>query len=368
MDTSCHTRHTIIRSGQLVYNRRVPQKAQGAYGKSIRVKVDCVAHAQALTERLDSIWTLPDLSMAVPLSDLVATCRPRQADLLSITEEYLSAKGIQRNPTASTASYFTSLVGNRPVEGYTRQDARLFVSWMLDKGRKTSSARRRVNCLTALFNYAYKEFEIDRRNPFSGLLIPKEGKDRQERQPFTTEQLQEAYRVALGGKSRVRLCVPILGETGCRIAEVIGLRKEDVDLKKEMIRVRPHPHRSLKTTGSERDIPLVGVALQAAQRLMIDTDSPFLFPEYIREGDGCMATHASNAVNKWLKRDFEGRTAHCLRHAFRDRLRAAECPLEMIDALGGWSSVGTAGSRYGRGFDLEHKRKWLVKMEIGVMN
>ena len=368
MTTSCHTRHTILRNGQLVYNRRVPTTAQETYGKNIRVKVECATHAQALTERLDSIWKLSDMVFAVPLPDLVESCRPRQTDLLSLSEEYLSAKGIQRNPTHSTATYFTALIGNRPVADYTRQDARLFVSWMLDKGRKTTSARRRINCLTALFNYAYKEHEIDRRNPFSGLLIPKEGKDKQERQPFTTDQLQEAYKIALGGKSRVRLCVPILGETGCRIAEVIGLRKEDVDLKKEMIRVRPHPYRSLKTSGSERDIPLVGVALEAVQRLMVDKEGPFLFPEYIRESEGCMATHASNAVNKWLKRDFEGRTAHCLRHAFRDRLRAVECPLEMIDALGGWSSVGTTGSRYGRGFDLEHKRKWLVKMEIGVMN
>jgi hypothetical protein len=28
---------------------------------------------------------------------------------------------------------------------------------------------------------------------------------------------------------------------------------------------------------------------------------------------------------------------HGFRHAFRDRLRAVECPSEIIDQLGGWS-------------------------------
>jgi len=44
------------------------------------------------------------------------------------------------------------------------------------------------------------------------------------------------------------------------------------------------------------------------------------------------ATHALNALGKWLKKDL---TAHSLRHTFRDRLRASGCPLELIDQIGG---------------------------------
>ena len=40
--------------------------------------------------------------------------------------------------------------------------------------------------------------------------------------------------------------------------------------------------------------------------------------------------------------------------------------LEMIDALGGWSSIGTVGVRYGRGYDIEHKRRWLNKIALKV--
>ena len=36
-------------------------------------------------------------------------------------------------------------------------------------------------------------------------------------------------------------------------------------------------------------------------------------------------------------------TVHSLRHTFRNRLRAGECPMDMIDQIGGWRSVGGVG-------------------------
>ena len=71
-----------------------------------------------------------------------------------------------------------------------------------------------------------------------------------------------------------------------------------------------------------------------------------MLPTYsqdILEDGKCYATHASNALNKWLKKDFDGLTAHCLRHTFRDRLRAVECPIDLIDQIGGWKSVSSIG-------------------------
>ena len=68
------------------------------------------------------------------------------------------------------------------------------------------------------------------------------------------------------------------------------------------------------------------------------SDGEYLFPGYIKDGR-CNAGYVSAAINKWLKRDFEGLTAHCLRHTFRDRLRAVECPIDLIDQIGGWGGL-----------------------------
>ena len=72
----------------------------------------------------------------------------------------------------------------------------------------------------------------------------------------------------------------------------------------------------------------------------------------------CRATHASNALGEWLKKDF-GTDCTQLVHTFRDRLRASGCPLELIDQIGGWSSIGTIGSKYGQEYGLDAFRDQL---------
>ena len=44
-----------------------------------------------------------------------------------------------------------------------------------------------------------------------------------------------------------------------------------------------------------------------------------------------------------------------------DRLRAVECPKEIIDQIGGWSSSDVWES-YGEGFPLNRLYKWFDKM------
>jgi hypothetical protein len=46
----------------------------------------------------------------------------------------------------------------------------------------------------------------------------------------------------------------------------------------------------------------------------------------------------------------------------RDRLRAVECPSDIIDQIGGWSS-SSVGSSYGKGYELPVLAKWMKMME-----
>ena len=45
-------------------------------------------------------------------------------------------------------------------------------------------------------------------------------------------------------------------------------------------------------------------------------------------------------------------------YSIGDRLRAVECPKEIIDQIGGWAS-GDVGESYGEGFPLDNLNKWL---------
>lgn len=99
------------------------------------------------------------------------------------------------------------------------------------------------------------------------------------------------------------------------------------------------------------------------EQALNDRNEKYLFLWYMRAGK-CKADHASAALGKWLKKDFNGLTAYCLRHTVRDRLRAVECPLELIDQIGGWSSISSIGSSYGMGYDLKTIKKYLVLFNI----
>jgi integrase len=156
--------------------------------------------------------------------------------------------------------------------------------------------------------------------------------------------------------------MPLLGETGCRLAEIVGLELRDIDMENELIHIRPNSIRRLKTRNSERTSPLVGYAKVAMKLALEQADDRYLYPRYLKDGT-CRATHASVALGKWLKKDF-GMTAHSLRHTFRDRLRASGCPLELIDQIGGWSSIGTIGSKYGQGYEVDAVRDQLRSINL----
>jgi len=54
----------------------------------------------------------------------------------------------------------------------------------------------------------------------------------------------------------------------------------------------------------------------------------------------------------------EGCVIHSFRHNLRGRLRAVQCPSDMIDQISGWSTAGV-GQSYGEGYRLNRKLEWL---------
>ena len=363
-----HIQYTICRSGTYYYNRRVPSHAVKAYGSFIRQALSkCPDEASEYVKRLgyvlEASWNNTTRIRPVDVATIIESFKTKSVLLSEMAEEYLALREIDQVPPRSALSTFISLAGDRDVGTYTREDAKLFVHHLQLKGNKTATIRRRINSLSAILNYAYAELDLDKRNPFTRLIIRHEGQDASKRGTFTNEQLKNGYDTAIASGSQVKLLMPLLGETGCRLAEIVGLELQDIDMENELVHIRPNSIRRLKTPNSKRTLPLVGYAKIALEQALKESDEKYLFPRYVRAGK-CKADHASAALGKWLKKNFNGLTSHCLRHTFRDRLRAVECPSELIDQIGGWSSVGTVGSKYGQGYELEVIKNWLSTIRI----
>ena len=362
-----HIQYTICRSGTYYYNRRVPSHAVEAYGSFIRQSLskcpdEAAEYAKRLGYVLEASWSNTTRIQPVDVATIIESFKPKSVLLSEMAEEYLALREIDQVPPRTALATFISLAGDRDVGTYTREDAKLFVHHLHLKGNKTATIRRRINSLSAILNYAYAELDLDKRNPFTRLIIRNEGHDASKRGTFTNEQLKQGYEKAIASGSQVKLLMPLLGETGCRLAEIVGLELQDIDMENDLIHIRPNSIRRLKTRNSKRTLPLVGYAKMAMELALEQADDRYLYPRYLKDG-ACRATHASNALGKCLKKDF-GLTAHSLRHTFRDRLRASGYPLELIDQIGGWSSIGTIGSKYGQGYDLDSVRVQLNAVSL----
>jgi integrase len=161
---------------------------------------------------------------------------------------------------------------------------------------------------------------------------------------------------------QLRWLVALLSDTGMRLAEAVGLHLDDILLDTDIphLVIQPHPWRRLKTKSSKRTVPLVGVSLWAAQQV-VKHHTEFAFPKYC-DGTNTNSNSASAALNKWIKTVIgKEYVIHGLRHGLRDRLRAVECPSDIIDAIGGWTTEGV-GQTYGKGYTLEVLTRWLNRI------
>ena len=258
------------------------------------------------------------------------------------------------------AGVVIEICGDKACPDYRTTDAGLVRDKLIDRGFSVAAFRRSFNTIKAIFNLAIAEHGLDMRNPFASIFLP-EG-DSKKRVSIPVETIREIQQACHDIDDDMRWLIALISDTGMRLAEAAGLHVDDLCLDENVpyVDIRPHPWRSLKTKGSQRKVPLVGASLWAAQRIRSNASSCFAFPRYT-DNDRCNANSASNTLNKWLKTHFrDDIVTHGFRHAIRDRLRAAQCPSEMIDQIGGWSS-GKIGEGYGEGFKSEAISNYLLR-------
>jgi integrase len=370
--------HIRNRHGIYHFNRRIPSDLQSYYRSDrVCISLHTTSHstayrlAQSIAQQLDDYWAglrlqrmeLPGLHLLISGNKKTNDDSPR---LDKAVEAYLLLKGSSDNSAfARTARrsvrYVIGKLGNRPITAYSSADAAKFRDHLFEQGLSLGSVRRIFGTVRSVINLTMREQGIEGKNAFANTYMPQRD-DKKVREPIPFSALCQLQQECMAKDDEARWLIAIVSDTGMRLAEAAGLHMNDIELFSSTphLRVSAHPWRRLKTKSSERVIPLIGASLWAAKRLH-DRGGAFAFPRYCSE-ERCNANSASAALNKWIKGVVgEGYVIHGLRHSLRDRLRALECPADVIDQIGGWTTNGV-GHSYGKGHSLEIMHNWMQKL------
>ena len=357
--------HYLWQKGRTYYFvRRIPKDIQEHYSSSrvviclkTNIREKALRLSRSFAQRLEDYWLSLRLSkIDVPavhlLRDKPVTTSTTQS-LSEALELYLRLKGtgkdkVFRRGAERNISSVIQVLGDRPLDEYSSADAASYRDYLLNKGLTTNSVKRNFSTIRSIINLCIQEYGLDCRNPFSRVYLP-DLNDSKKRKPIPVEHIRQIQEDCMEIDDDVRWLVALISDTGMRLSEAAGLHINDIPY----IDLKPHPWRGLKTKGSQRQIPLVGASLWAAKRIKETNSYPvYAFPRY-NNTSTTNGNSASAAINKWLKsRVPEGCVIHSFRHSMRDRLREVQCPADMIDQIGGWSTSGI-GQAYGEGYNLK---------------
>ena len=352
--------------------------------QSLRTRRNGVAKSRStlLASQLDSYWAQLRLANAdIPGKSILSNTNDLSKTAIDSTESisieaalkiYLKQKNAGKGKTFKAAAeracrYLSDVAGSKSLHEYSRSDALTFRNALIERGLAGSSVARVFNTVSAIFNFTSNELALELRNPFRGVYFDKAA-GVSKRLPIPTSTIQTIQKSCKEHDDDCRWLVALISDSGLRLSEAAGLTLADINITDDVphLLVRPNTFRNLKTAGSERTIPLVGMSQWAARRLIngnLNETNSAAFPRYTKLGI-VNANSASASLNKWLKQYVtEGCTMHSFRHSLRDRLRAAECPSDMIDQVGGWAH-GSVGKNYGTGYSLKKLQKYLNRIVI----
>jgi len=265
---------------------------------------------------------------------------------------------IWKNGRILAAKNLISVIGDKRLDEITNEDVLDYNEWwqgrVVENEVAVKTANKDIGYLSRMIKVVNKKHRYGLSDIFAGMRL--EGGINASRLPFETAFIQRKIinsGVLMGLNEEARRCVLLIADTGLRLSEAANLNEGTIHLDGDIpyVQVRPDGRR-IKTEQSERDIPLVGVSLEAAKA------QPRGFPRYADKGASLSAV-----VNKFLDdkklRPTKKHSVYSLRHSFKDRLIAAKAPDSLIDSL-----MGHRGSapKYGVGPQLDLKLEWLSQI------
>ena len=223
-----------------------------------------------------------------------------------------------------------------------------------------SAINRYLGCLGQLLEWAKGQGYIA-SNPARGLKLPRTKRPREQRKPFSDDDLKalfssEEYK---NGTFRHEWMhwLPLLALfTGCRLEEICQSHLADyrpID-GVLVLDIAPGHEKRLKTESSRRVVPLHPFLLNDLgfkhwlDKLRADGHEGRIFPE-LKKIQHNFGHYAGRWFSKYKTQrgiDDKRKSFHSFRHRFSDELKQTGVPVAMLDELSGHVAAGESMGRY----------------------
>lgn len=254
--------------------------------------------------------------------------------------------------------------------------------------------------LNAIMDYAVRELYIS-ANPAKKLYVENIVKKKNQRNPFTLEQLKKIFHHKIYQELRLpallyspkskkkpthsRYWIPLISLwSGMRLNEICQLYLSDITVldKVHVILIRDtdgehdeiETEKRVKTENGIRFVPIHPALIEAGFLDYVESvrkaNETRLFPNLTLDARG----YYSHEYTKWFSRHLKSigaKTAktsfHSFRHTYRDAVRKAQLPRDAHLQLGGWSS-GATDDDYGSGLDAKDLYEELCKIKYDSLD
>ncbi len=224
---------------------------------------------------------------------------------------------------------YLEFLGAEDVGEVTHSRVRMFLSNLSDEGRDTERVRRNLMAIRQFYDFL-KIGSLIGFAPTDFIAVPKKVP---RRLPLCLSETEAAKLIDAAESPRDRAVLEIFYATGCRLAEVAGMRVEHIDFPAGEIRV-------LGKGNKERIVLFGREAAAALRRYLAGRKTGPLF----RNNRGRALNHRSLAKivhNVAGRAGLSGVHPHTLRHSFATHLLNRGADIRFVQELLGHTSVST---------------------------
>ncbi len=255
------------------------------------------------------------------------------------------------------------------------------------KPQSVTNINKNLGFVRAFWHWAGGNYEGVQKDLFDGIQLPRKNKRRQDRDPFSDEQLQRMFNAPIytgckserewkkagcfSMKNTAKFWVPLLAlYSGARLGELLQLRVADIRNENEVWYIdinEDQPDKTVKTREA-RKVPIhatledLGFLEYVKQRSGLKAD--MLFPDIEIGQDGYYSSPFSKHFNRFLSHagaKTDKTAFHSFRHNFKDAGRNCLADMSIIDEIQGHRG-SRAADDYGSGYSLTRMKAELDKV------